>query len=1187
MATDRSNVEMYGDVDLDSAFDRAKSMYANTGKNSYPFDDALKTLTEAYGDEKIAKREILDTVHNPENKIDYSISYRLLNSPVAKAIESAPAKLREIGVPIPEPFKGDVADIPSHVVRQIQDTNLPITPFGLSKKAMNVIDLIPGINKPIVDEGRAKQIADVAQYVNPVGLAAKATGIKPLGDVASAMNEWVGEQGVGLLTPKNIALGAAMMTPAAPVAAALIAPQLKEGAVSGAETAYESAMRGDVAGATKGALDVLASLGMAKGVVEAGAGGATGSKAWRSARAAEDLAKRTAENEAAVRSAAESAAERDAIQSMLRESPRDVLSDASLSELAVKHGLIDAKTGSIVLPEAKRVIELAPPEQPAAPIPLGPSALRGSVDIADRTVSSIPERGRTVLEGPQEAPVDLAAIQDQLSAGTSRRLMEDPNRIVVTPQEAALRPSAKPVEVVSDMSTSQLLREALGERGSFSTERMSEAQLKFRERVREELAKRGIQAADIAARGAVAASKAGKKVEDVVPAQRELLSPSDSIVRELELTSKGKPAPSVQVAKDVGGTLLADVPRIISHIESQPGAVGAIGKEISLAKDIAMKGHAELQHAEIAQLSKVMDDLGVKSTGKKKLWGRLVQSLGEGELTPDQISKKYGSDMLAKVQAGERFFRGKYDEFLESMNKKRGEHGLPPIPREENYFRWIRENPMSDIQGLSDVFGEVNIADPLKKPSKKMGEQSIAKARGSKRPGKANAIAGYLDYLPQYANEMFNRDLKAKVDGAISDLNSLRGGDQTLLSGTHNALSDLSRRLVPERNPIDLVAEKYLGKFGKIALSVAQKVASKVNYSMVNTASSIVNNTAAIPVIAMKVPPSSMVRGAIKVISDMYRGVRKSDLGYFTRERYLDAAARKVQKGSVRGKFSIKQAFETYDEIITDFAWNSFFDDGLRKGLGEKEATRYADLEAGKAVGARARLDRPMFYESTIGKVLAPFTIEVNNLWNEMSSTIKGKGGLTGRQVAGRFLKYAIAAYFANNIIEKFTGVRPAFDPGAAIIDSYGIVKNKGEKETGDVVKDVAGRLGSELISAHAFGNLATSYFADKNTRNAIFGRNDPGKFGSSTLNRPFNQLGKVISGDNKAEDAAKLALMFYSKGGQIKKTYEGAKSLKEGGFKLGNRFVPIKYKGPVDAAKRLLFGVYPTEEMQNALKGK
>lgn len=244
---------------------------------------------------------------------------------------------------------------------------------------------------------------------------------------------------------------------------------------------------------------------------------------------------------------------------------------------------------------------------------------------------------------------------------------------------------------------------------------------------------------------------------------------------------------------------------------------------------------------------------------------------------------------------------------------------------------------------------------------------------------------------------------------------------------------------------------------------------------------------------------------------------------------------------------------ETADKMGTQFIWNSAYEKALAQKV--PDPIRYADNVTRRLVAGRGVGEVPLVQKSRIFQLVAPFQLEVANLWSIMRDFVKEKD-------FSALVILAVGNFMFNKAMEKTRGSSVTFDPIQAMIDAMGkdlTPAQRGGRLAGEVLSNLP--LGQTI--AAAYPEYGSEVFGQKlPTRKEFFNREDPTRFG-----------GGVLIGKGLQDPIYKLLPPFG--GGQVKKFIEGKRAFDEGGVYTKNQS-QLKYpvsKDNVNAAKGMIFG--------------
>lgn len=689
------------------------------------------------------------------------------------------------------------------------------------------------------------------------------------------------------------------------------------------------------------------------------------------------------------------------------------------------------------------------------------------------------------------------------------------------------------------------------------------------------------------------ARRAGKQVVEKAPTalaagavgKKSAIAPNP-----LAETPSVEGAMSFKGAKDLGGgggVSMIDTQRGLRElIKNQPGKLREIHKDTQTKIYDAQKGFAQTQVMERKALLQALKDIGIARTTKMM---KLVQEYGEKAKSLEQVSKEVGPKKAQQVVAADQLFRATYDRMIDDINRVRERHGESFIEPREDYYRHMTEfSGEGLIEGLKDALG----MEPTL--TKGGGKLSILKKRTADIKTEVNALEGMLNYLPQYAWETNISPLKHFIKGAMNDLDVLTGDTAgEVLPSTKKFYDKILRDVSREKNIFDQRVEKMVSeRFGRRGLKAYVGLKKASGLMIRNTVASlapIVTNFAAYANAAGEIGAMDALRGAVRTINEIGKS-KTSEKGYFVPERFESRASRKSSTKFWQRNKPLMGAFEVVDRnFITRPVWNAMYEKALR--LGEADPVRYADIETGKIVGARSILDRADWYNSSIGRQLTPFTLEVNNYYRQVKGYLKGKGGSeASRSVAAwKLTKMMVASHIINMILGEITGNKVLFDPIQATVEAL---------DADDPVQAM-GRLVAEGINIFPGSNLAMQV-VPQDWRKSLFGREDPGRYGL-VQGKPIRAAGKLVkagyrklTGGKPVKGVGKAAfdlagsLVPKLPGAQIKKTGQGIDVLMDDGkFQFGAVPVQIDTSNPLEVARLLMFGPYATKGFQEVANKK
>jgi len=567
---------------------------------------------------------------------------------------------------------------------------------------------------------------------------------------------------------------------------------------------------------------------------------------------------------------------------------------------------------------------------------------------------------------------------------------------------------------------------------------------------------------------------------------------------------------------------------------------------------------------------KIVKGLGIKKGSKESA---AVMDYGEGLLKEGELLSSFGIEKGKKIKEAATWFRERYDTLLDQVNAVRKEiYPNNPdkiIPKRKDYFRHFEELT-TGLGALKNIFENpagispklAGISDFTTPRSKWLAFAQRRVLKDSTR----DAVGGFLNYVPSasYAVNIdpfigqfrkLGRELAEKTEGSknINNFIEFLHDFSNDLSGKSNAADRFIQKVIPGgRKTFGVInwlnnrvkANAILGNLSSAVsqiFNVPQGIASAKQYS---------------------------IPGATKTLAQIFQPNDAMRMSSFIKERYSNSLYNKFDTGILANtkKFAAWMV-GVLDEVGTKFIWNSHYE----KAVAEKIANpvKYADDITRSLVAGRGIGEVPLIQKSKIFQFVAPFQLEVGNLWHVMGDMVKG------RDFAGLATLF-VANYLMNRVAEQVRGSDVTFDPINALIEGF---QNQAKDEgvLGKGIK-VGGRLAGEILSNVPLGQTVSGLYPEKGanipgvgkmTRSELFGEGDPTRVGSGLLTKQglSDPLFKVVPAFG---------------GSQLKKTYQGTKALIEGEqeSKAGKTLFEVSAT-PQNIIRAPAFGPYATTEGQ------
>lgn len=547
-----------------------------------------------------------------------------------------------------------------------------------------------------------------------------------------------------------------------------------------------------------------------------------------------------------------------------------------------------------------------------------------------------------------------------------------------------------------------------------------------------------------------------------------------------------------------------------------------------------------------------------------------VQLYGEGKMTEPELVSQFGAKKTEQIKKADQWFRKEYDKLLDEVNAtmKRIYPNNPEkqIPKRADYYRHFTEMGQG-ISGLRNIFDNPsNISSSLAGTSEFTKPKSKWLSFAQKRLGdrsEVDAVGGFLDYIK--AAE-YNKNIDphtAKFRALAEDL-AMQTEKDPKLNNFIEYLNDFSGDLAGKTNPGDRFIQKVIPG-GRKTMSVINWVNNRIKANVIlGNASSTIAQIFNVPQGIADVGPQYATKGLGSSIANIFGEKTPISKSNFITERYGGNAFDRFDRGLVNnGRKFAAWMTGVLDEVGTKYIWNAQYQKALGEGV--QDAVKFADDRTRALVAGRGIGEVPLIQKSKVFQLVAPFQLEVANLWHVM-------GDWVGEKKFGKLVTFMLASYAFNRGAEAIRGSDVSFDPIQASIEAYNAYSEEEDKKLGAM--KAGGRIGGEILSNVPLGqSIAASYpeygakIGDTQlpTREEFFGKGDPTRFGSGLL------LTKGI------QDPLFKLIPPYG-GQQLKRTIEGATATEKGysETKTGRVRFPTE-DTPIRNLQRAVFGEYST----------
>jgi hypothetical protein len=552
------------------------------------------------------------------------------------------------------------------------------------------------------------------------------------------------------------------------------------------------------------------------------------------------------------------------------------------------------------------------------------------------------------------------------------------------------------------------------------------------------------------------------------------------------------------------------------------------------------------------ELRKTVDDFGIAAGSQDS---NLAQKYGEKLITLDEL--KASTKNWEKVKGLADTMRKSYDELITTANESLKRNGLKPISVRENYMPH-----QGELDGILKALGieptdlptSINGLTPDFKPSKNFF------ANAMRRKGDLtvyDAVRGFDNYIEGITKIIHHTDDIGRLRGfekAIRD----KYGEGSHLNNFVSYIQNYTNQIAGKQSRLDRGAEETVGRsVYKAADTIRKQVAS--NAVGANISSAITNFIPLTQSLATT-DKESFIKGMIDTITNVMRKddfVNKSD--FLTRRFGSDRLGTKLfadtgstgekvkQFGAVAWNKTSEGAnvlFKMFDNFVGQTIVRGKYLEGIKKGLSEEAALKAADNWAGRIMADRSLGMTPTLLNNKVVSLLMPFQTEVNNqmsfLFKDLPKTYKGNKA----QLASSAAQIALYSYLFNNLFERATGRRPAFDVLGVAEQTYNDYTGKNVPLTNYLGKERI-RRDEPLEKGKATGNLINNVGNQLPFASTLLGG------GRIPITNGLPSFVKIATGEAKASDELKKPLYYAlppTGGGQIKKTIEGLKTVNNQG---------------------------------------
>lgn len=635
--------------------------------------------------------------------------------------------------------------------------------------------------------------------------------------------------------------------------------------------------------------------------------------------------------------------------------------------------------------------------------------------------------------------------------------------------------------------------------------------------------------------------------------------------------------------------------------------------------------------------------------GKSKAYQELAEQIG-------MVKESLSEEQLERINKGITELRQLYKEAWPMLNEARIKEGYDPIGYIPNYFPHARFNdPKDPLQKTASLFG-IDLTDselPMDIAGRTEDFRPRTQWSGNvlQRKGKATdydalrifdqyfegvsniiyhtedisnirALSDYMRYsfseenIKKQIDEIYkNKSLSIeKRNEEIAKIYAQNAENHKLQNYVQN-LDEYANLLAGKKSSIDRSVEKTLlgRKYYKAVTGISNRVAGNMVAGNIGSA---LTNIIPITQGLGRTRTTSQLKGLGEALLYMKNGemdeLTKRSAFLATRggtERTYKNWLQRLETAG--GNLNPLQWMEAADTFATQAVWRARYYDNLKDGMGQAAAIKEADTFARNLFAGRSKGAMPTIFSSKALKPLTMFQLEVNNGYRNLIKDIPHEEKTIYRKMRS-YMGIVIGAYMFNDLYEKITGRRSAFDPFGMANEAYGDATGESMRNTWDILGDAISGNGLELTEKREkkAPSAVIQGVTDELAENTPFvgglffdgGRiplksavPHPIKAGKHIADamRGEERWGKALQEANK-EAVSPIAtyMMLPVAGGQVNKTIKGLNMMRKGGsYTQTNKGEQLQFAVDKDKktnwAQALLFGKWATDGGKAYMKDK
>lgn len=518
-------------------------------------------------------------------------------------------------------------------------------------------------------------------------------------------------------------------------------------------------------------------------------------------------------------------------------------------------------------------------------------------------------------------------------------------------------------------------------------------------------------------------------------------------------------------------------------------------RALDLSRRVADGNVVSEAHA-VQLLGEAEDNIRMMEQSKGRIKSRDGKSLSDWRAIVQNLWKENPNLDEQKIRGAVNEFRAIYDELFQQMNDVRVRNGYEPINYRSGYFPHFQPG---EGDGILSQFGRVLGIDTqvtalpttinglthtfrpgitwFGNAQERIGFNTVYDAV----EGFDKYIEGVSDVITQTDNIQRLRALASQIryrtsdEGLRKQIDAINANPDITEEDKQNRLEKLyetgrytlSHFVVELEEYTNLLANKKSRAdrnmeqaFGRNAYNLVKALESRVAANMVaiNPASWLTNF---VPLTQgwAGVGSGDMLKGVWQTLKAM-----KADDGIIDKSTFLtnrvgsdpivqtyeqgaepekgrERAARAARVAFGRASDVLSSPMEYIDQFVAGSLVRARYNQNLGKGMSEAAAMADADAFAANVMADRSKGAVPTLFQRSnpLTKVFTQFQLEVNNqlsyIFKDIPRDMRERGV---KALAGALIKFALGAWFFDELYEWLIGRRPALDPIGILNDTVG-----------------------------------------------------------------------------------------------------------------------------------------------------